>query len=253
MKRSSGVRLCATVAVSALSFALVTGCSSKDEAKPAGKALSTAELKKLIIAKGDLTGYKVQAVTGGTPARNAVKADDARCDPLLHVMTGLAPDAAPAETNRMAIEDKKDPTDDATSLDDMADGKFEDAIKSSLNRNTTVVVLSSYDGDGAGKALTSVSDAVKACAGGFAGDQAGTKAKFTEVAEEKSAGAGDGVVAFAATSDMEDGDTAPVHVVVERHGNTLASYTTMNIGAMMAKQAYAVPGAVLKAQAAKLS
>lgn len=83
MKRSSGVRLCATVAVSALSLVLVTGCSEgasegsgglgadkvNNADKPAVKALSAAELKKLIVAKGDVSGYKIKPVTGGTPRR----------------------------------------------------------------------------------------------------------------------------------------------------------------------------------------
>lgn len=263
MKRSSGVRLCATVAVSALSLALVTGCSdggSKDSgdgdrvdaAKPAAKALSAAELKRLILAKGDVTGYKVGPVEGGTPARSKVRAADAQCDPLLRVMTGIAPGDPAAETNRMVQELKKAPTDKATSMDDLADGKFEDALKDSMDIDTTVVVLSSYDGDGAGKALKAVSGAMKACAGGFTGDQAGDKAKFTRVSEERPVDAGDESVAFAATSDMEDGDTAPIHVQVVRHGNNVASYTTINLGAMMTKKAYSVPAEVVEAQAAKL-
>ncbi|MEU2053577.1 hypothetical protein [Streptomyces bungoensis] len=263
MKRSSGVRLCATLAVSALSLALVTGCSdggSKDSgegkgadaAKPAAKALSAAELKRLILAKGDVTGYKVEPVEGGTPAKSKVKAADAQCDPLLRVMTGIAPGTPAAETNRAVQEVKKAPTDKATSMDDLADGKFEDTFKDSMDIDTTMVILSSYDGDGARQALRSVSDAMKACAGGFTGDQAGDKAKFTRVAEERPADAGDESVAFMATSDMEDGDTAPVHVQVVRHGNNVASYMTINLGAMMTEKAYSVPAAVVKAQAAKL-
>lgn len=167
-------------------------------------------------------------------------------------MTGIAPGDAPAETNIMVQQDKKDPTDDATSMGDMASGKFEAAIKESMNLDVTVVTLSSYDGDGAEKTLRTVSDAVKACAGGFKGDQAGDKASITKVAEEKGPDAGDASVAFAVTSDLGDGDTGAEHVVVERHGNTLASYTTRNIGAMMAGKAYGVPAPVVKAQAAKL-
>lgn len=263
MKRSSGVRLCATLAVSALSLALVTGCSaggSKDSgggkgtaaAKPAAKALSAAELKRLILAQGEVPGYKVEPVQGGTPARSKVKAADAQCDPLLRVMTGIAPGDPAAETNRMVQQVKKAPTDKATSMDDLADGKFEDSLKDSMDIDTTVVVLSSYDGDGAQQALRSVSGATKACAGGFTGDQAGDKAKFTKVAEEKSSDTGDESVAFAATSDMEDGDTAPVHVEVVRHGNNVATYMTVNLGAMMTQKAYTVPAAVVKAQATKL-
>ncbi|MEU0002985.1 hypothetical protein ABZ079_01430 [Streptomyces sp. NPDC006314] len=261
MKRSSGVRLCATAAVSALSLALVTGCSdggSKDsgdgggaDGKPAAKALSAAELKNLIVAEGEVPGYKVGAV----PASRAkpITPDGVACGPLARVMSGLPPAAAAAQTDRLVTENqKKDPTDKATSLDDMADGKFEDAINKSMDRDVTTVSLSSYDGDGAAKALKAVSDAVKACGDGFSGEQAGTKMKFTKVAEEKSSGTGDESVAFAATSDMEDGDTAPVYAEVVRHGNTVASYFTMNIGAMMTKKTYAVSPEVVKAQSAKL-
>ncbi|ARP71988.1 hypothetical protein LK07_21980 [Streptomyces pluripotens] len=256
------MRLCATAAVSALSLALITGCSDgeskgsadtggKEAAKPAAKTLNAAELKKLIIAKGDVPGFKVQEIPGGTPARGTVKAGDPQCTPLLDVLTGLAPAKPAAETNRMAMQDKKAPTDDATSMDDMTDGKLKDAINKSLIRDTTVVALSSYDGDGAEQALKSVSDAVKACASGFKGSQGGTKATFTKVAEEKSSGTGDAAIAFAATS-AGDGETAVVHAEVVRHGNALVSYTTINIGAMMAKQAYKVSPAVVSAQAAKL-
>ncbi|MEU1403324.1 hypothetical protein ABZ471_13355 [Streptomyces sp. NPDC005728] len=260
MKRSSGVRLCATAAVSALSLALVTGCSdggSKDSGngkagsadKPAAKTLSAAELKKLIIAKGEVPGYKVGPVEGGIPDKSKVKAADAKCDPLLRALTGIAPGEPAANTSQMATEDKKAPTDDATSLDD---GKFEDALNESMDLDVTVVTLASYDGDGAEKGLQSVSDAVKACSGGFAGEQDGEKGKFTKVAEEKSSGTGDKSVAFTATNDSGKDGALPLHAEVVRHGNTLATYTTINIGAMMTKKAYTVSAPVIKAQAAKL-
>ncbi|WP_251094676.1 hypothetical protein [Streptomyces sp. Caat 7-52] len=264
MKRSSGVRLCATAVVSALSLALVTGCggdgaedpadtSDKGAAKPAAKVLSTAELNKLVIAKGDVPGYEVGSVEGGIPARSEVKADDAKCDPLLHSLTGIAPGDPAASTSRMATEEKKkDPTDAPTSLDDMADGKFEDALKQSMDLDVTVVTLASYDGDGAEQALKSVSDAVEACAGGFSGEQDGEKGKFTKVAGEKSAGTGDESVAFTVTNDAGKDGVMPLHAEVVRHGSTLATYTTVNIGAGMTKKPYAVPAPVVKAQAAKL-
>ncbi|MFJ3303288.1 hypothetical protein ACIPSA_09225 [Streptomyces sp. NPDC086549] len=263
MKRSSGVRLCAATAASVLSLALITGCSdggSKDSGdtkggkadKPAAKALSAAELQKLIIAKGEVPGYKVGPVEGGIPADDKVKADDSKCDPLLDAMTGIAPGDPAANTSRMATENKKAPTDDATSLDDLADGKFEDALNKSMDLDVTVVTLASYDGDGAEKGLQEVSDAVKACAGGFSGEQDGEKGKFTKVAEEKSSGTGDESLAFTATNDSGDEGALPLHAEVVRHGNTLATYTTINIGAMMNKKAYTVSAPVIKAQAAKL-
>ncbi|MGW7261250.1 hypothetical protein [Streptomyces sp. NPDC054834] len=265
MKRSSGVRLCAAATVSVLSFALVTGCSeegSKDSGNAKGskgsnasssdaKALSAAELQKLIIAKGEVPGFKVGPVKGGIPAKSKVKADDAKCDPLLQVLTGIAPGDPAVNTSRMATEDKKDPTDDATSLDDLADGKFEDALSESMDLDVTAVTLSSYDGDGAEKALQTVSDAVKACTGGFSGDQDGEKGKFTKVGEEKSSGTGDESLAFTATNDTKDGPV-PLHAEVVRHGNSIATYSTINIGAVMSKKAYTVSAPVIKAQAAKL-
>lgn len=259
------MRLCAAAAVSVLSFALVTGCS-EDGSKDSGntkdskgsnasssdaKALSAEELTKLIIAKGEVPGFKVGAVKGGIPARNKVRADDAKCDPLLQALTGIAPGDPATNTSRMATEDKKDPTDDATSLDDLADGKFEDALNDSMDLDVTVVTLSSYDGDGAEKALRTVSDAVKACAGGFLGDQDGEKGKFTKVAEEKSSGTGDESLAFTTTNNTPDG-AVPLHGEVVRHGNTVATYSTINIGAVMTKKAYTVSAPVIKAQAAKL-
>ncbi|MEU2063105.1 hypothetical protein [Streptomyces sp. NPDC013455] len=262
MKRSSGVRLCATAAVSVLSLALITGCAdgdSKDskgskDAKGAGaaKALTAAELKQKIIAQGDVSGYKVGPVEGGIPDKSKVKSDDAKCQPVLQAFTGIAPGEPAANTSRMATQDKKDPTDDATSLDDMADGKFEDAINESMDLDVTVVTLASYDGDGAEQALKSVSDAVKACTGGFSGEQDGEKGKFTKVAEEKSSGTGDESVAFTATNDAGKDGSLPLHAEVVRHGNTLATYTTINIGAMMSKKPYTVSAPVVKAQAAKL-
>ncbi|OXY98358.1 hypothetical protein BEK98_05740 [Streptomyces diastatochromogenes] len=254
------MRLCATAAVSVLSLALITGCSdggSKDSGdgkggKSAAKALSAAELKQLIIAKGEVPGYKVGPVEGGIPDKTKVKSDDAQCDPVLRALTGIAPGEPAANTSRMATEDKKDPTDDATSLDDLADGKFEDSLGESMDLDVTVVTLSSYDGDGAEAALKSVSDAVKGCSGGFSGEQDGEKGKFTKVAEEKSSGTGDESVAFTATNDAGKDGALPLHAEVVRHGNTLATYTTINIGAMMSKKAYTVSAPVIKAQTAKL-
>ncbi|MBL1081291.1 hypothetical protein JK359_04750 [Streptomyces actinomycinicus] len=253
------MRLCATAAVGALSLALITGCGDKGSEgsgstsdKPAAKALSAAELAKRIIAKNDVPGYKVGPVEGGIPAESKVKSDKAECDPIVKALTGIAPGDPAANTSRMATQDKKAPTDDATSLDDLADGKFEDSLNESMNLDVTVVTLASYDGDGAEQALKSVSDAVKSCSDGFSGEQDGEKGRFTKVGEEKSSGTGDESVAFTATNDAGKDGALPLHAEVVRHGNTLATYTTINIGAMMTKKPYTVSAPVVKAQAAKL-
>ncbi|MGW7821303.1 hypothetical protein ACWGLF_24930 [Streptomyces puniciscabiei] len=257
MKRSPGVRLCAAAVVGALSFALVTGCSgggSGGDAKDSGtaaKALSAAELKKLIVGEGEVPGYKVAPV----PATRAkpITTESGLCRPLARVMSGLPPVEAAAQTDRLATENQaKDPTDKATSMKDLADGKFEEAIHKSLDRDVTTVTLASYDGAGAEKALATVRTAVQGCASGFPAAQAGTRTKFTKVAEEKATATGDGLVAFTATMDTGDGDPAPVHAEVVRTGTTLSVYFTSNLGAMMDKKAYAVSPEVVKAQQAKL-
>jgi hypothetical protein len=54
-------------------------------------------------------------------------------------------------------------------------------------------------------------------------------------------------VAFGASGVMEDsgGQTGTVHAEVVRHGNTVATYYTINLGAMIANKAYTVPAAVI--------
>ncbi|MFI0230307.1 hypothetical protein [Streptomyces sp. NPDC017086] len=263
MKRSTGGRLCAAAVVSVLSLALVTGCGDEkspgagstaggDGAKPAARTPSAAELEKLIIAKGEVPGYTVGPVKGGVPDRSKVTSADAGCVPVLQAFAGIAPGTPAAHTSRMATEDKKAPTDGATSLDGLSDGRFEGAINKSMDLDVTVVTLASYDGDGAERAWKSVQDAVENCADGFAGEQDGEKGQFTKVAEEKSAGTGDASVAFTATDEAGEDGALPLHAEVVRHGNTLATYTTVNIGAMMSKKPYTVSAAVVKAQAAKL-
>ncbi|WP_240528520.1 hypothetical protein [Streptomyces humi] len=260
MKRSSGVRICALAVGGTLSLALVTGCSggsSEEESArkstaPSVRALSATQLKQRILAQGEVDGYKVNAVGDGAPVKSKVRTSDEKCRPLAYVLTGLAPADAPAEIGRTVREDKKDPTDDATSLDDLADGKFESALKDSLNLDVTSLDLSSYDGRGAEDAMKAVSTALKDCAAGFTGGTSGDEQKITKVTAVKPSGAGDESVAFTAITDM-DGDKAPLHAEVVRHGNTLATYFTMNIGAMMAGKTYTVPQTVIKAQSAKLN
>ncbi|MGW0189644.1 hypothetical protein ACWDV7_28325 [Streptomyces sp. NPDC003362] len=262
MKRSSGARLGATAVVSVLSLALVTGCSESessgdkslgsDEKAPAAKALSAAELKKLIIADGEVDGYKVEPLDkSAVMTKDDVKTDE-KCLPLTYVMSGLAPGDAAAETNTGAVEEKS-PTDTASkSLEDLAEGDAEDMMADAMNVDYTVVGLSSYDGDGAEQTMKSVTDAVANCAGGFSGTSQGEDQKVTKVTEEKSSGTGDESVAFVVTGDMEDGSTGDVHAEVVRHGSTIATYYTLNLGALMTGDKYAVPAELVKFQAGKL-
>ncbi|MGW2719363.1 hypothetical protein [Streptomyces sp. NPDC001492] len=268
MKRSSRVRAGATVAVSLLSLALITGCGGNaDDSKGSGskdspssstaaaKALSAAELKKLIISGADLDGYEVKSAdTGGkfAASKDQVKVADVKCAPLAYVLTGFAPGDTSAYVNRMATEKSDRPTPTGTSDEDLdaAMNGLQDVLESKL----TIVSLSSYDGGGAQETMKSVSDAVSGCANGFTVSAKGQDTqKFTKVAEEKSSGSGDESVAFAVTGRTE-GDTTTVHGEVVRHGSTVATYYSISLAALAGKQdKYGVPAEIVKAQSAKLA
>jgi len=246
------VRVAATVAVSALSLALVTGCGG-DSGGSDAKALSATELKKSIIAQGDVEGYKVDSSGKQLPkSKDQVKSGEEKCAPLAYAMGGQAPGEAASEMSVMVTQEKKKPTDGASKLEDLTESEIEDSITSAMDMTLTVVGLSSYDGAGAEETFKSVSDAVESCSGGFPVTMQGTDQKVTGIAAEKGSGSGDESVGFTAKSDAEDGDVATTHVEVVRHGSTIATYYTMNLGLMITDKPYDVPAAVIDAQAAKL-
>lgn len=246
------MRVAATVAVSALSLALVTGCGG-DSGGSDAKALSATELKKSIIAQGDVEGYKVDSSGKQLPkSKDQVKSGEEKCASLAYAMGGQAPGEAASETSVMVTQEKKKPTDGASKLEDLTESEIEDSITSAMDMTLTVVGLSSYDGDGAEETFKSVSDAVESCSGGFPVTMQGTDQKVTGIAAEKGSGSGDESVGFTAKSDAEDGDVATTHVEVVRHGSTIATYYTMNLGLMITDKPYDVPAAVIDAQAAKL-
>ncbi|MFC9961805.1 hypothetical protein ACFVIB_31125 [Streptomyces nigra] len=263
MKRSSGVRAAAAVAVSALSLALVTGCGggsddssngsdgqSSKETK-AAKALTAAEVKSAIIAEGDVEGYEVDASSDQLPKfRDEVKAADAKCAPIAYTMAGLAPGDAPS-ASAMVKQEKKPTAGASKSLEDLTEDEIQDALTDAMSLDMTAVSLSSYEGDGAEQTFTSVSDAVDSCAKGFSATAQGTEQKITEVAAEKAAGTGDESVAFKVVMD-EEGEKSTTHGLVVRHGSTIVTYHTMNIGLATTGKAYTVPAAVVEAQTAKL-
>ncbi|WKX12072.1 hypothetical protein [Streptomyces sp. NL15-2K] len=262
MKRSTGARMSATAAVSVLSLALMTGCSSdgsddsKDSANSgssssptvAAKAYSAAELEKLLLAEGEIEGYKVTSGDDTLPASKSVlKVDKAECEPVAHSMAALPPGDTDAQASNTVTQAA--PSDSAsTSLEDLAEGDFSEAF----NLAATYVGLSSYEGDGAEKAFKAVSDGVTACSGGFGFSAEGTDTKITKIAPEKASGAGDESVAFAAESAMDGDGTGVFHTEVVRHGNTIATYYTVNLALVTSGKAYDVPAAVIDAQAAKL-
>ncbi len=251
------MRTAATVTVSVLSLALVTGCSSEEpdgskasdskgssSSAQAAKALSAAELEKLLLAEGEIKGYKVAAGDDTLPkSKSDVKTDKAECGPLAWAMAGLAPGDSDAGVSNTVTAD---PASDAASKSTEAD------LENAFSVNMTFVGLSSYAGDGAEKALKAVSDGVAACAGGFTITAQGETQKITKVSSEQASAGGDESVAFSVGSDMDGEGTATFKTQVVRQGNTIATYYTVDFATMGTGKAAEVPSAVTTAQAAKL-
>ncbi|GEC05705.1 lipoprotein [Streptomyces spinoverrucosus] len=250
------MRMGATVAVSALSLALITGCggesdtsndskdteSSSSPTQAAAKALSAAELEKLLLAQGEVKGYKVTSGDDTLPkSKTEVKTDKAECDPLAWATAALAPGDTDANASNNVAEDKASTA--TAQPEDIADA---------FNINMTFVGLSSYEGDGAEKAMKAVSDGVSACSGGYGLATGGENSKVTKVASVKGSGLGDESVAFAEDVDMDGEGTATFHTEVVRKGNTIATFYTVNFAALGTGEVAEIPAAVVEAQVAKL-
>ncbi|MFD0153236.1 hypothetical protein ACWGQ4_13480 [Streptomyces sp. NPDC055721] len=246
----------AAVAVTAVSLALlVTACGggekSGDQGKGAGtgaapsasatsgepaKALSAAELEKLIVGQADLPGHQVQkAKAGEIPVAAAVSADKPSCTPFAHAMSYLAPGKPAVSAHRKVIEVPK------------TEGKTaspEDAL-GALAAPVTGVALGSYDGQGAQEAFAAMKTAGTECAGGFTLVGGGERTKISKIEPEMVAGRE--ALAWTVTTDV-DGKPWVTKLVVFRHGSIFASLSTISFGGTVKE----LPKAVIDAQAAKL-
>ncbi|MFJ6724436.1 hypothetical protein ACIQPQ_05910 [Streptomyces sp. NPDC091281] len=264
MKRSSGARLCATAAVGALSLALITGCSSDSDkgssdekgakgasdtksSAPAAAAVGSAELEKLLLVDGDVKGFKVEKADDSLPAdKSAVKVDKAECEPLAYALSALPPGDSDALARTTVAEDK------AASMETASPEDLENVdMQDMLDMDVVLVGLSSYEGDGAQKAVKGVSDAVAACGGGLSMTSEGETQKLTKVTSAKGTPAGDESTAFSVLTEVE-GSPLTVQVEVVRTGGTVATFYAVNLAAMSTGGKAEVPPAVIEAQAAKL-
>ncbi|MFD3534269.1 hypothetical protein [Streptomyces sp. NPDC058664] len=245
----------APVAVTAVSLALLlTACGggkeSDDQGKdsapgasatsdaPAAKALSAAELDKLIVETADVKGHKVQKTgTGDIVSADKVTTEKAACAPIAHAMSFISPGSPAASAQRKVMAEPKK----------SATASPEDALLGGLGVHVTAVTLGSYDGQGAQEAFASVKTAGTECAGGFTVGHLKEKTKVSKV-EPVSVTAGDEAVAFTVTSDME-GRPFVSKLVVFRKGNALASFSTISFAPEGVKE---LPTAVIDAQAKKL-
>ncbi|AVH95958.1 MULTISPECIES: hypothetical protein [Streptomyces] len=205
---------------------------------PAAKALSDAELEKLIVEKADLKGYQVQKTEAGdvVPASEVVT-EKASCAPIAHAMSFISPGSPAASAERQVLaEPKKDATADP-----------EEALLGALGVEMSAVVLGSYDGQGAQEALASVKKAGAECADGFTVSHKSEKNKVLKV-DTESFTAGEEAASFTLTSDLE-GERLISRLVVLRQGNTLASFSTVSFAPGGVKE---FPKALIDAQVKKL-
>lgn len=264
MKRSSRARLSATAAVGALSLALLTGCSDEGSADSEGsagsagsgdpgssaaapaKALSATELEKLLLAEGELKGFRVDPGDDSIPDSKAdVSADKAECNPLVWSTSALPPGETDAGANNLVGED---PTGGASPTGPLT----EEGVDMLMEMDMTFVGLSSYEGDGAEQAMKAVNDGVAACAGGFAMTGEGDTSQITEVSTYEGTGQGDESAAFTMKIDMDGQGTAAFNTEVVRKGGTIATFYTIDFGSIGTGKATDIPAALIEAQIAKL-
>ncbi|MFI6862090.1 hypothetical protein ACIBKZ_19685 [Streptomyces sp. NPDC050421] len=252
------------VAATVMSLALLTAACGSDadtadkdngkagasaSAKPAdtagAKALGAAELEKVSLAQGDVKGHKItkagpaDAVTG-----DAVTADKAACDVFADALMGAKSGKPAASTQRKVVSEPKKGGDKES--DDPAE-----AFKAAFDITTTLTTLASYDGKGAEEALAGLRTAATECASGFTLTAAGSKQKITKIAEVPVKGAEE-AVAWTVTVEAE-GEKSAMKLIQLRQGTTLASLTSLNLGASGAGGDFDLPTAVIDAQAGKLA
>ncbi|MFK4597549.1 sensor domain-containing protein [Streptomyces pristinaespiralis] len=251
--RSTAVRRTALAAAAASLVLLVTACggegsdggtkekgNGKDSAaaEPAAKALTAAELEKIALAEGDVKAHKiVKAGPQDDIAAKDVKTEKPECEPLARALAGT-PMGAPVATVKRR----------ATAEPDVKEAGKDGAIEGAFDITTSLVALSSYEGQGAADAFAAVKSAGTACAGGFTMTMAGTEQKIVKMTEAEVSG-GDEAVAWTMTAE-QDGEKLPFNVAVVRKGGTFVSFSSFNL--MAPEGDLPLPTAVIDAQAAKL-
>ncbi|MBT2491318.1 hypothetical protein J7E96_22900 [Streptomyces sp. ISL-96] len=239
------------VAASAISMALLLSACGADKSADAApddkapgkatKALSQAELDKLVLAEGDLKNHKVTEPSKAEVAlAKTATSDKAECKPLVDAMM-LKPVGSPAATTSRKISTLPEkPAKDATT---------EEKAEAGLAALGKTVLMSdgvgSYEGKGAQEALAALRTAGEACAGGFTMTAGSDKTKVTKLAPGTYAG-GDEAVAFTVTTE-QDGAVGTSQLVTVRKGNALVSFFAISLAGKTEQ-----PKAAIDAQLAKL-
>ncbi|MFI8433602.1 hypothetical protein ACIGJO_07610 [Streptomyces sp. NPDC079020] len=268
--RATAVRRTALVASVASLALLATACGGSDGKdggassavagdgagqKPAVRTLTAAELKKASLVQGDVKGNKIaQAGPDDQVKAGSVTVDKKECEPFAHAYLGVEQGEPVARTQRTAVSEPKK-TDKGTSLEDLAEmpeGEAEDAFAAAFDLTSTLVSLSSYEGQGAPETLAAVRESAAKCDGGFSITMDGDTQKIARLSEEKVTG-GDEAIGWTVTSESE-GKQIPFKLVAMRRSGTFATFVSFNLAATGGKaEGFELPTAIVTAQAAKLS
>lgn len=233
-----------------LSLASLTACGgeSGSDADSAQKPAATApaekqetpeeRLKQMVITKADVSGMDVSDADVATSdaskyafakSQREVTVEEPVCAPLAYAMNQLPLDEPQADVTR--------------------------SVSKGLNDPFTYVLLATYESGRSESALTDLSKAVDACAGGFTAKANGNTSAYDSVtAEEPVAEAGDESVAFRSTLTFQ-GVEHTVHTQAVRSGEVLAVFFSVDGTAIAnARPSDAkLPPAVVKAQNANLA
>lgn len=257
--RATAVRRTALVAAAASLTLLATACGgSKSDAKgdgdasgskdtastqpAAAKALTSAELEKVLLEQGDVTGHKINKIGPEDIAPpGSVSVDKKECEPFGFAFYGVKRGTPVGNAGRQVVEV---PTKDESATP-------EDALAGALDMTSTLVTLASYEADGAAKSLAELRESAAKCsADGFTLSQEGTDMKVTKLTEEKVTG-GEETLAWRVQTGEGD-ETVPFKLVSTRQGGTVATFFSLNLSKMGAEADFDLPTAVIDAQVKKL-
>ncbi|QKW09335.1 hypothetical protein HUT18_26070 [Streptomyces sp. NA04227] len=207
-----------------------------------GKTLSAAELETAVVKDGEVPGHKIsERAKVDRTAEKDVKTERAECGPLANAALGTTTGGPAAKVEREALTkpakgEVKDPKD----------------LESAFDATKSMISLAAYEDGGARSAMEALRKGVAPCGGGFTTHAHGEDLKITSVKEDTAPKLGDEATAFTVVN-QQGHDKASFKVVVVRKGNTLAYFTSLNLGAIVSGKDFDFPVELAQAQAKKLA
>ncbi|MFB6751739.1 hypothetical protein ACFCX6_12440 [Streptomyces sp. NPDC056353] len=215
------------------------------QSAPAGKALTAAELEKVALAQSDVKNGEVATELSADDqvAKSEISTDDKACLPLVHVQGAVAQGEPAADVQRSWQGQTESPSESkGPDGQDMTD----------VDVNKILLNVASYADGGAEQAMAGLKAAVEKCAGGFETTVGSDRMRVTEVSGVERLKAGDeGLTVDVKVATGGDG-SGLMKLVAVRKGSTLATFSVVNLSAMVTGTDFEVPSDVVDAQVAKL-